>query len=116
MRQNKLSFVADDLELYGIPRSVTLRILLARGVFKWLAARRDIIKAKDRWRERITETLGAIRQAKSERDRERLLWLRGYLKALEECRGEMRAICHSDRWRCPDNDTRARRWFEEQAS
>lgn len=79
--QNKPSLVASDLEKLGVPRAVTHRVLLARGVYKWLAARRQIIALKDAWRDEVNRTLAAIRDAKARRDRDALMYHRGYLKA-----------------------------------
>ena len=111
-KQNKPSLVANDLEILGIERNTTYEILLKRGVFKWLAARRDIIKLKNTWRDRITQTIVQIRTAKAEHDKYRHYYLKGYLKAIEECRGEVRQICHSERWRAPDFDRDAQRYLE----
>ena len=106
-RQNRPTLVARDLELYGVPREITHRVLLSRGVYKWLAVRRDIIKLKNVWRDRITSIIADIRRAKRDQDRDKLLYLRGYLRAHEECRAAVRAMCHSDRWRAPDFDQEA---------
>ena len=104
IEQNKPSLIARDLERLGVPQEISHAILLARGVYKWLAVRRDLIKLKNTWRDRITATLYNIRQAKRPDNTYELAYLRGYLKALEECRAEVRALCHSDRWRAPDFD------------
>lgn len=110
--QNKPSLVANDLEKLGVPRAVTHRVLLARGVYKWLAARRQIIALKDMWRDEINRTLAAIRDAKAGRDRDALMYYRGYLKALEKCRTDVRAVCHGSRWQAPDNDREAVAFLE----
>lgn len=107
--QNKPSLIVGDFaRLFGVPIVDSMRILAARGVCKWLAARRDIIRAKDRWRAQITETLEEIRDAKKAGDRDRLMRLRGKLEALNACRQEIRRICHSERWRIPDHDRLAK--------
>lgn len=120
IRQNSPRLIARDFAVLGIPEATTHTILLARGVYKWLAARRDIIQTKDRWKDRVNETLVALKQAKAEGDAFEIGYLRGYLKGIEECRAEVRAICHSDRWRAPDNDKEAqaflRRLEEENGS
>ncbi len=110
--QNRPSLIARDLEALGVPADASLHVLLRRGGFKWFAARRDLIRTKDAWKARIRDTIAAIRDAKTEQNRLRLAYLRGYLRAYEECRAEVRAICHSPRWRAPDNDPTARRWLE----
>lgn len=114
-RQNKPSLIADDFERYGIPRHVTYAILMARGVFKWLAVRRDLIKLKDHWRGEVNRCIAAIRQAKRGDDAILLAHLRGRLAAYEECRAEVRALCHSDRWRAPDFDGDAWQWLVARA-
>jgi hypothetical protein len=105
--QNKPSLIAKDLELLGVPRPVTHAILLARGVYKWLSVRRDLIILKNTWKECITGTLQRIRMAKIPDNAYEVGYLRGYLKAYEECRAEIRALCHSARWRAPDYDREA---------
>lgn len=101
-RQNKPTLVARDLHKCGVPYDATYAILLARGVFKWLAARRDLIKLKNVWRRRVKAcygilTIGGMSPYETGR-------MRGYLKAVEECRKEVRAICHAERWTAPDYD------------
>jgi len=104
--------IARDLKrLFGIPIAATFSVLLSRGVFKWLAVRRDLIEAKLRWKDKVRETIGAIREAKKDPSHQRLWYLRGYLKAVEECRAEVRAMCHSERWRAPDFDYHAWRFL-----
>lgn len=112
--QNKPTLVARDMEEHGVPKEVTYAILLARGVFKWLACRRDLIRVKDVWKRKITKTIDNIRTSKVTRSRDRLYWYRGYLKALEECRADVREICHSDRWQAPDSDREAQKFLWEQ--
>jgi len=111
-KQNKPSYIADDLEPF-VDRDIVYEILLRRGVFKWLAARRDIIKLKDELKARVIATISMIRVAKRYHDRDELFYLRGYLKALEDCRAEIRVICHSERWRAPDFDRRAQEYLNK---
>jgi hypothetical protein len=111
--QNKPTLIVRDLEAHGVSKMVTYTILLTRGVFKWFSCRRDLIRAKDRWKVEINRVLSCIKNAKEFRDMERLWWLRGYLKALELCRKDVREICHSDRWRAPDNDDKAFRFLTQ---
>lgn len=108
-RQNKPTLVARDLAAY-VDADTVYTVLLRRGVFKWLAARRKLIRVKDVWRERITASLEEQRTA----DPARKQWLRGYRAALEECRAEVRTICHGPRWDCPDFDRDAQRWLAQQ--
>lgn len=112
-KQNKPTLIAKDLTKYGVPEDTTYQVLLQRGVFKWLAVRRDLIKAKDRWKAEITATIDRIREAKKNGRYGDLMYLRGYLKALEMCRGEVRAMCKSERWRAPDFDGGAKEFLRK---
>lgn len=112
-KQNKPTLIAKDLTKYGVPKNVTYQVLLQRGVFKWLAVRRDLIKAKDMWKAEITDTIERIREAKKNGRYGDLMYLRGYLKALETCRGEVRAMCKSEQWRAPDFDSGAKEFLEK---
>ena len=107
IRQNKPVLIARDLERLGVPFGVSMDILLARGVFKWLAVRRDLIRLKNSWRARVRGTLASLRAAKRSGCAYQVGYLRGYLRALEECRAEVRSLCHSDRWQAPDFDRAA---------
>jgi hypothetical protein len=91
--QNKPTLVAKDLELFGVPKKVTYTILLARGVFKWLNVRRSLIKLKDLWKERIKRTYNYQINLKKSKD-----WHKGYRAAMEQCRKEVRILCHSERF------------------
>lgn len=107
IEQNKPSLVAEDLEEFGVPAHITHSVLLARGVYKWLSVRRQIIKLKNVWKARIVETLAKLKEAKRSHNDYEVGYLRGYLKAYEECRSEVRALCHSERWQAPDFDRKA---------
>lgn len=110
-RQNKPSLIAFDFSNLGIPTETSYRILMARGVFKWFAVRRDLIRLKNQWRDRISWLQEQIREEKRRGDPHRELGrLRGELYAMERCRREVRALCHSERWRAPDHDREAQRW------
>lgn len=113
--QNRPSLIAKDFEQLGVPKAKTYAILMARGVMKWLAVRRDLIKLKNVWKHEITRTIAEIRAAKREDRRDDLHRLRGKLETLERCRGQVRMLCHSPRWRAPDFDGGAWRWMEEVA-
>lgn len=112
IRQNKPTLIVRDLKEYDVPADIAYSILLGRGVFKWLAVRRDLIKLKNIWKERVTATIARIHTAKREHDQVQLAYQRGYLKAYEECRSEVRALCHSERFRAPDFDRSAQRFLE----
>jgi hypothetical protein len=107
-RQNKPTYVVNDLIRYA-PARVIYGVLLQRGIFKWLAARRQLIRLKIVWKRRVTYSLEMQRECEW---RKREYW-RGYRRALEECRAEVRALCHSPRWQAPDNDERARQWLRQ---
>ena len=113
IEQNKPSLVVKDLQEFGVPAEVTHGVLLARGVYKWLAVRRKLIKLKNVWKDRIRETLVGMASAKAEKKQYQVTYLRGYLRAYEECRGEGRALCHSPRWQAPDFDKGARKFLED---
>ncbi len=112
--QNKPALIAADLEDHGVAREVTMLILLQRGVFKWFAVRRDLIRLKNAWRDRLTacyqEAGGLPRHAPH------LVWLAGYTAALQEARAALRGLCHSERWRAPDNDRAAQKFLADLAA
>lgn len=112
-RQNKPSRIVDELEEWGVPRPSGYMILFATGVCKWLTVRRKLIKLKNAWREDITELTEEIREAKKGNDVALLYRLRGRLEMLQQCRAQVRALCHSKRWALPDYDTRAIREVNE---
>lgn len=94
--QNKPTLVVRDLAAYGVDPAIVYESLLRRGVFKWLRVRRELIRLKDAWKADIR----SLNRKKSE-------WEKGYLAAMERCRKEVRALCHSERWVAPDNDRAA---------
>lgn len=102
--QNKPTLVVRDIcERYpDVDPDFVYRVLLRRGVFKWLAVRRHLIRLKDLWKVEVRE----LNRKKTEREK-------GHLAALERCRAEVRALCHGPRWEAPDHDRHARRWLEE---
>ena len=113
--QNKPSLIAKDFaEIYGIPPEESLRILMARGVFKWLAVRRELIKLKNSWKKQITEYQKRVAGLKLEvtltgkpSANYNYGYAKGYQAALTQCRNEVRALCHSERWVAPDYDVKA---------
>lgn len=106
-RQNKPTLIVRDLADYA-PGDVVYTVLLRRGVFKWLSARRKLIRLKNTWKERITQSISDQKLTTNWHEKE---WLRGYRKGIEECRAEVRAICHGPRWEAPDFDQEAGRWL-----
>jgi len=97
--QNRPTLVVRDLAPYA-PADVVYGSLLRRGVFKWLAVRRDMIRLKDAWKAEVR----ALNRKKTEREK-------GYLEALEKCRAEIRRLCHGPRWVAPDNDRGANEYL-----
>ena len=110
LAQNKPTLIAKDLERFGVPRPVTHAILLARGVYKWLAVRRDLIKLKNEWRDELTGLYIKAQRRKGTPEHQRIL---GRIEALEMCRAQVRALCHSERFRAPDFDREANRFLAE---
>jgi hypothetical protein len=110
-RQNAPKLVARDLELLaGVEQRVTHYVLLARGVYKWLAIRRDLIRLKNQWRDELT----ALYRLQETTHRNSLEYheRKGRIKTLETCRKQVRELCHSERWRAPDNDREAQKFLE----
>ena len=107
-RQNKPTLIVRDLAPF-VDQDFVYEVLLRRGVFKWLSARRKIIKLKNTWKARITASIAEQKETKNWKRRE---WLRGYRKGLEECRAEVREVCHATRWEAPDFDKQANEWLE----
>lgn len=100
--QNKPSLVVKDIiEKYpNVDPDFVYEVLLRRGIFKWLAVRRELIKLKNTWKEEITN----LNRKKTKEEK-------GYYKALLKCRADIRKLCHSDRFRSPDFDSGANRFL-----
>jgi len=113
LRQNKPTLIVEDIIKGGVSgdKDYLYETLLCRGVFKWFSVRRKLIKLKDRWKERVTTSLDYQLLAKVTGRWHRVWYWRGYRKALEECRAEIRELCHSPRWQIQDNDPIAARWL-----
>lgn len=126
-KQNKPTYIVDDLvnavmahfrtdmNPAGRARDMIYESLLKRGVFKWLSVRRQLIRLKNTWKSRLIEaTVEQLKLSEGEttgKQRQRITYLRGYRKAIEECRKEIRTLCHSDRWQAPDFDYKASSWL-----
>lgn len=104
--QNKPSLIAKDFADLGIPKKMTYSILLKRGVFKWLAVRRDLIKIKDVWK-------GILRELYNQQTEQKSEYRKGLIKGIEMCRKDIRGMCHSGRMRAPDFDKEAIKFLEE---
>ena len=102
--QNKPTLIVKDIidQHPEIDPDFIYGVLLQRGVFKWLAVRQDLIRYKDELKAEIVGLQGL----KTDQQR-------GYLRALENVREELRYMCHSKRWRCPDNDRYAKQFLRE---
>jgi len=93
-RQNSPELVVDDARrMLGLDpeQCATLRqILLARGINKWLKARRDIIRLKHDVKGQIKVLLADYQRWNPAH--------KAMLKALMFWRERLRAICHQPRW------------------
>ena len=87
--QNKPTLVVKDIiEKYpNIDTDFIYEVLLKRGVFKWLAVRRKLIKLKDVWKTEVRK----LNEKNYRTDKEK-----GELRTLIKCRAEIRKLCHSD--------------------
>lgn len=118
LKQNKATYVVKDIiqKQSELPLGIPLidddiyKILLARGVFKWFSVRRQLIKYKDFLKRKINNTL-IIQRICPPRDTQ---YWRGYRKACEDIRKDLRKMCHSQRWQVADNDKLAKYWLEQQ--
>lgn len=111
LAQNKPSLILDDLRRIGVDNEDAATILIARGVTKWLACHRDIIKLKDVIKKELSSLYEQIGNRSILRGTDEYLIAKGRMKALEEVRASLRGICHSPRLRSPDNDTRFNKIF-----
>ncbi|HEA67731.1 hypothetical protein LCGC14_2079740 [marine sediment metagenome] len=103
MAQNKPTLIVKDIctRYPDVDPDFVYSVLLARGVFKWLAVRRRLIRLKDVWRDEIRE----LNRKKTDKEK-------GYYHALIRCRANVRALCHSNRWQAPDFDRKANEFLE----
>jgi len=113
IEQNKPSLIADDLEQHDIPRHLAYSIMLGRGVFKWFAVRRDLIKLKDAWRDKLTALYCLTSKNEVKKGTKEYYKNQGRIEMLEECRADVRALCHSERFRAPDFDDGANKFLSE---
>jgi len=113
--QNKPSLIVKDItEKYPeVDPDFIYEVLLKRGIFKWLAVRRDLIKLKNIWRDEITELRDILTQAKKDRESYKFKKESGAIKILTRCRQDIRKLCHSERWRAPDFDRKANKFLDE---
>ena len=112
IEQNKPSLVVRDIKhLYpDVDEDTIYKILLGRGVFKWLAVRRELIKLKDEIKEELTRLYKQVENMqKGTREHRELV---GRIKALEWTRSRIREMTHSDRFIAPDNDREAQEFLQ----
>ena len=107
--QNKPTLVVKDLALY-VDSDIVYESLLRRGVFKWLAVRRGLIRAKNKWKLLITNSINEQKLSKDKR------YYAGFRKGIELCRKDVRALCHSQRWQAPDFDKGANEFLRRYES
>ena len=108
--QNKPSLIVDDLAETPEEVNVVYESLLRRGVFKWLSVRRGLITLKNTWLARLKSADAEWSTVKHAHPN-RAAYLKGYRAAIRECRAEVRSLCHSPRWACPDFDRKANEWL-----
>ena len=109
-KQNKPTLVVADMARIGVDPQFTYHVLLKRGIFKWLAGRKQIIKLKNTLKDKVRES---ISEQKSTQNWTKKHYLRGYRKAMEECRKELRLICHQSRWTVQPDDRHAKKFLRE---
>lgn len=121
--QNKPSLIIEDFKkIYNVPPESTFKILMARGVCKWLSVRKNLIKIKNKWKKEITNINKEIPLIKNKLNNHNNIskhyyygYLKGYKKALEECRNDIRKLCKSERWQVPDFDNKIFKLIESRA-
>ncbi len=111
--QNKPTQVVQDIcERYPeVDPDFVYKILLKRGVFKWLAVRRDLIKLKHVWKKEINELHTILTEAGLNKEKYKFRRETGAIKALNRCRQAVRKLCHSERWQAPDFDRKANEYL-----
>lgn len=102
-KQNKISLITTDLsELAGVDPMVTAKVLMARGVYKWLEARRLLIALKDYWKSEISAMQGLLTEYNhrrlSPKEYVKKRRLAAQMNQLIECREAICTICHGPRW------------------
>ena len=117
--QNKPSLITRDfLELYGIPQLDSARILMARGVFKWFAGRRKLLKLKEKIKVELKQRYGESEAFKKDplATPKDFYMNKGAVKALERVLKEISEIGHAPRWDVQDNDRRSKelKWAMDQ--
>ena len=118
--QNKPSLITRDFyDLYGIPQLDSARILMSRGVFKWFAGRRKLLKLKESIKAELKLRYMSANEFKKnmESTNSKDFYMnKGAIKALEHVLKEIQAIGHAPRWDVQDNDRRSKelKWALDQ--
>jgi hypothetical protein len=128
-KQNKVTYVVDDVirlirskPVEAITEDDIYTILLNRGVFKCIAARRELIKIKNDLKlevkmllavlklnkPRLTNLWGSKKNTQVIRE---VAYDKGCLHVIDGYKKHISDICHSDRVRVADNDRRAHVWL-----
>lgn len=112
-KQNKVSLMVDLIKnrYPEVETDFLYEVALKTGIFKWLAVRRQLIKLKNELREFDTEYC-LRKKRKLHKTVERMIEDRGKHKMLIFIKEAIRKLCHSDRWQCPDHDSRANEWLK----
>ena len=125
-KQNKISLVVKDLEYY-VPEEIIRKVMLKRGINKWLYCRKKFIELKTDLKFEVVKILEEMKYVKALKkdislklgrsttdshkvELKRRLYklckhydkLVGQLKATSEIKEQIRAICHLSRWQFPE--------------
>ncbi len=109
--QYKVRRIAEGFKPWGVPEEMVYYILLANGVFKALAIRRDLIRLKEEWKKEIRALHEEIRKYPKGSVERKVIAER--LRTLTQCRQQVRQILKSERLRAPDNDRTAQRFLKK---
>lgn len=96
MKQNHPELIVNDImNKIVIRRDEVREILKNRGVNKWFRVRKLLIQLKHQWKYEIQ----GLEETKKlcEKGSKEFYQLQGYVKALINCRQQVRALCHSPR-------------------
>lgn len=103
-KQNKISLMVDLItnKYQNVDPDFLYEVALKTGIFKWFAVRRQLIKLKNKLRS-IDRIMNVGKKSP---------YQKGCHRMLIEIKEEIRKLCHSDRWQCPDHDRRANEWLK----
>ena len=120
-REKYPSYILVDFLRLGVSPVVTAGILAARGVFKWMAVRAELFALAAKWKKDSRSMQEIIRCGKKVGSRaasevvpsqfQKGYW-KGYQKALEEHRKELKDLLSSPKWRAPGKDRMAKEALE----